>query len=296
MSDDALEIFKIPDFEKDSVDSSEFYYAELKRHLYNHKFIQKPHKHDFYIILLFTSGSGIHTIDFKTYEVNPGSAFFLSPGQVHSWELSSDANGHILFFSSDFYCSVFTRKRLNLFIFFHSSFNSRYLRISAEEMTEVLFIFERVRREVENPNWSGMELLKNYTDLLLINFYRFYSSKTAFLEEKIQSYDQFQNLEDLIEESFKKHREASFYAELMNLSLKQLNALSKKTVAKTISQLIMERVILESQRLLIHSDLSISEIAYEIQFEDPSYFSRLFKKKTGMTPDQFRKQIKNTLR
>ncbi|RAI86973.1 AraC family transcriptional regulator [Algoriphagus yeomjeoni] len=286
-----LPIFHIPDFGPDAIDSSHFYYAGLKSHLATHQFIQKPHKHDFYIIVVFTHGSGSHTIDFKTYAVEPGSVFFLSPGQVHSWELTPATDGHIIFFSGEFYTSTFPRKRLNTYSVFNSIVDFPALKIGSEEAKEVLYLVEKIDQETKKPTWHTKELLKNYIDTLLIFFYRYKGSKTSFSKKEKLFHEQFQELELLIEDHFKKHREASFYADKMNLSLKQLNSLCKNTVSKTSSQLIMDRVILEAQRLLTHSDLNISDIAYALEFDDASYFSRLFKKKTNMTPEQFRKQL-----
>ncbi len=294
MPSNPLPIFHIPDFSSDSLDSSHFYYARLKNHLAIHKFIQKPHKHDFYIIAFFTQGTGSHTIDFKTFEVEPGSVFFLSPGQVHSWGLSSNTDGHILFFSTEFYTSTFSRKKLNDYALFNSILEFPTLEIDAKETKEISSIFTKIDQENCHPTFFTKDLLKNYIDILLILLYRYNGEKTSFSPEEKLVYNQFQELEILIDTHFKKHREASFYADQMSLSMKQLNSLSKKTVSKTSSQLILDRVILEAQRLLTHSDLNISEIAYELEFDDSSYFSRLFKKKTNITPEQFRRQLNGT--
>lgn len=291
MSSNPLPIFQIPDFSPETLDKSHFYYSGLKNHLATHKFIQKPHKHDFYIIVVFTQGSGSHTIDFKTFDVEPGSVFCLSPGQVHSWELSSETDGHILFFSAEFYTATFLRKRLNDYSLFNAITAFPTLEIDSPEGREILFYFDKIDQEIKNPTWTTQNLLRNYVDTLLIFLYRYNGSKTSFSKEEKLIHSQFQQLELLIENDFKKHREASYYAEQMNLSMKQLNTLCKNAVAKTSSQLVIDRVILEAKRLLTHSDLNISEIAYELEFEDASYFSRLFKKKTSLTPEHFRKQL-----
>ncbi|WP_192348056.1 AraC family transcriptional regulator [Algoriphagus sp. Y33] len=288
-----LPILHIPDFESDRLDSSHFYYSGLRNHLSKHQFIQKPHKHDFYIIVVFTQGKGSHTIDFKTYPVEQGSAFFLSPGQVHSWKLSSDTDGHILFFSADFYSSVFPRIRLNRYGLFNSTLAFLKLEIQSSDEKEILCIFDKTYQETQNPTWATMDLLRNFTDTLLIYFYRYKGKRTSCSQEEKLVNDQFEKFEMLVDNYFKKHREASFYADKMKLSMKQLNGFCKKSVGKTSSQLILDRVLLEAKRLLTHADLNISQIAYELEFDDASYFSRLFKKKVGVTPEQFRKQLES---
>lgn len=289
MSKEVLPIYQIPDFDRDRIDSSTFYYSRLRSHLEKHKFIQKPHKHDFFILMLVTVGSGNHSIDFRNYSVNPGTAFFLHPGQVHSWQLSEDTDGHILFFNTDFYGAGVPGKNLDRFPFFNSSHYPANLILEKEKSGEIELLFSEIDKETSSSDWSKKEILRSYTEILLVKLNRFYQAENGLGDRVLASQDQFKSLESAIESHFSFHREASFYAEKMHLSLKQLNRLTKTTTGKTVSQLLLDRVILESQRLLTYSDKSISEIAAQLGFDDPSYFARLFKKKTGKTPEQFRK-------
>ena len=291
MFKESLPIYQIPDFESGELDSSEFYYSRLGRHLKNHKFIQKAHKHDFYILMLFTVGTGNHSIDFQNYKVAPGTVFFLHPGQVHHWHLSEDSDGHILFFSAEFYSFGFPAKYLDRFPFFYASNYPSNLALDLDNVGEIGQLFSAMEKETQMPAWSIKEVLRSYTEILLVKLCRIYKDVNKVEDFFSVSGDQYMDLETVIESNFKEHREASFYAESLNLSAKQLNRLTKSTVGKPISQLLLDRVILESQRLLTYSDSTVAEIAAHLGFEDASYFSRLFRKKIGKTPEQFRKSL-----
>jgi AraC-like DNA-binding protein len=98
-------------------------------------------------------------------------------------------------------------------------------------------------------------------------------------------------LEQLLEQHYKTEKSPSFYADNMNITLKHLNRICKETLNQTVTEIITNRVILETKRLLINPIKSVNQIADELGFEDYSYFTRLFKKKTEITPSEFRKNL-----
>ena len=97
---------------------------------------------------------------------------------------------------------------------------------------------------------------------------------------------------NLLESNFANEKAPSFYAAKMNISLKHLNRICKDLFNKTVTELITQKVILESKRRLTFSDRSISEISEELGYLNYSYFTRLFKKSTGFTPSKFRVDLK----
>jgi AraC-like DNA-binding protein len=80
------------------------------------------------------------------------------------------------------------------------------------------------------------------------------------------------------------------YAEALGVSERQLNDAVKRTVARTASQVVQERVVLEAKRWLSNTETGIAEIAFRLNIEDPAYFARFFKKQTGLTPGDFRRK------
>ena len=115
-----IKLLKIKDFKNKEPENS-FYANTITNHLLlHHSRIERPHKHNFYAVFLFTKGTGIHEIDFNKYEVKPGSVFFLYPGQTHSWELSDDIDGYIFFHTEDFYEMAYAANSIKDFPFFES--------------------------------------------------------------------------------------------------------------------------------------------------------------------------------
>src|SRR5579872_4251779 len=119
----AIPIYDIDNFTYRGTESS-FYANAFPDHLKQHAhLILAPHRHVFYVSVLFTKGSGVHEIDFNRYDIVPGSVFMLSPGQVHTWTLSKDIDGYIVFHDKEFYNLNFTREKIENYPFFSTTEN-----------------------------------------------------------------------------------------------------------------------------------------------------------------------------
>jgi len=92
----------------------------------------------------------------------------------------------------------------------------------------------------------------------------------------------------LIENNYKLEKELSYYAGKLNITKKKLSSICKKEVGRTASSLISERIVMESKRLLKYTNKSISEIAFDLNYNDPSYFVKFFRKNTNLTPGEYR--------
>ena len=143
-------------------------------------------------------------------------------------------------------------------------------------------------RETEFDTKYIPSILRSYLDVLLFKLASLIKSDT--LEEALPV-SLIPELETLIELHYKEHHSVSFYAEQLHTTSQQLNTITKNYLNKTVPDLLRERLIAEAKRLLVYSSLTISEIAYQLNFNDNSYFNRFFKKAENVTPEQFRKRF-----
>ncbi len=288
MPEELLPTYQIQDFNPQYHQEHYFYLKSFSRHLQEHAFIQKPHRHDFYILLFITHGTGTHIIDFKPFPVQPNTVFFLTPGQVHSWQLSSDTDGFIIFFNPSFYLLDFPHHKLYNFPFFHSQLHKAFLMISAADWANLGLLVEKMQQELLQQQPYSDAIIRNYLDILLLQLTRHYHNQYKGFQLATSVQTQLELLEDLIEKHYKEHLPVSFYADQLHVTSKQLNEISKKATGHTSTELIQNRIILEAQRLLVHSDFTVTQIAAELGYFDNAYFFRFFKKHVGQTPEQFR--------
>ena len=132
-------------------------------------------------------------------------------------------------------------------------------------------------------------LTKLYLNILLIEIERIYrlqySGKAPEQSRKYLISSKFQNL---VERNFLSVRKVAAYAHILSIAPIYLNNIIKETTQRSASAVIRDRVILEAKAQLVQTEMSISEVAYHLQFKDSSYFCRFFRKETGMSPKAFR--------
>jgi AraC-like DNA-binding protein len=281
-------IYNIDNFKAD-FGKKELYINTFKNHLKAHSFIEKPHRHNFYLFVLFTNGSGNHAIDFTNYTIKPGSLFVLQPGQIHHWELSEDIEGYIFFYSQEVYNIYFAQKKIEDYPFYQSVRNQPTIVFEREELRTLLPYFDLMIQESQSTNPNRQDKLLNLLDCIHIEISGKYLAES---NHKSHSYNyKVQHFEQLLEQYFTIEKAPSFYAEKMNITLKHLNRICKDILNQTVTELIAKRIILEAKRLLIDASKTINQVADNLGFENYAYFIRLFKKQTGMTPNEFRKMI-----
>ncbi|WP_426090937.1 AraC family transcriptional regulator [Flavobacterium sp. DSR3-2] len=278
-------IYNIQRFNCNSV-NSDLYINTFKNHLIDHNFLEEPHRHNSYVLVFFTKGSGTHEIDFDIFTIQPGSMFFLQPGQMHHWDLSDDVEGFVIFYSQEMYNLYFGQKTIGEYPFYSSMDNKPEMFFDTSESKAILPYFESLILETQTIQLLKQDKIMNLLDVIHIEIARKYS-ETYFHEA--HSYNvKIKNFEVLLEQNFKIEKAASFYASQLNITLKHLNRICNEILQKTTTEVITDRIILEAKRMLMDKKFTINEIASELGFDDYSYFTRLFKKHTGMTPTNFR--------
>jgi len=278
-------VYSIEQFNCNSV-TSDLYINTFKNHLMNHSFIEKPHRHNFYLLVFFTNGSGTHEVDFDRFAIHPGSAFVLQPGQMHHWVLSEDIEGFIVFYSAEMYNLHFGNKTIDDYPFYFSVQNSPEIVLDTAEIKAVLPYFENLIAEMQINKLFKRDKIMNVLDSILIELARKYNEIHV---HETHSYNvKIKNLEQLLEQKFKKEKSAAFYASELNITLKHLNRICNEILKKTTTEVIVDRIILEAKRMLLDKNWTVNEIATELGYDDYSYFTRLFKKHTTVTPTAFR--------
>ncbi|QIL75129.1 AraC family transcriptional regulator [Hymenobacter sp. HDW8] len=263
-----------------------YYIQQLEVHVAQFPHVQEPHAHDFYLLLYVTHGHGTHTIDLITYDLQPGSLFFLTPGQVHSWSLSADTRGFILFFSEAFYLQQYPAGRLAEYPFFNLSNAPVISAMPSENKLLPLLggIFEE--NNITHPAPNRDNVVGAYLFLYLELAARWYphepALQPAYGQQHIREFGR------LLSQHFRTEKTVGYYAERLSLTGNHLNAICRRLLNKTASALIHERVVAEAKRQLKHSAHSVAQVADALGFEDASYFTRYFKKYTGQTPEAFR--------
>ncbi|AGA79162.1 AraC family transcriptional regulator [Echinicola vietnamensis] len=235
----------------------------------------KPHKHAGYHELIFLSkGSGKHTIGDETFDVIPPSGFYLGPGQVHCWDFSKIPDGYVILFKEEILVQ-YPKSQNCLFDF------PNYFDLSGDNgIFKILDIFFKTYKA-----GSDLDFLTAYLNLVIIKS----SALAKMSRNNYTSFTrEFTNFKQVLNEHFREVKHVERYAEMMNLSVKKLNKICKTSVNATAREVIRERMLIEAKNLLTHTDSTVSEIAFELNFTDSSNFVKFFKAQTTLTPLEYR--------
>jgi len=284
-----IPVYKLDKFHSDKEKSSLFQVEVFDAN--RHFMVQYPHRHDFYEVLFLTKGSGYHIIDENQYEINPPAIFFLSPGQAHSLKLSTDIDGFIFLFTSEFYLlNQKNKSRLLEFPFFFSTERNNPPLLLQNE-TDIIFfkqLFLRACKYAEVHSDVNNDLLCSILDLILLICNNLYPQTSNTIRSK--NYILVKKFLLQIEENYQNNLRINDYSERLHITPNHLTQVVKQITGKTSTQLLHEKIVIEIKRLLIHTNLTIAEIADTMHFDDQSYFTKYFKKYTGSSPLQYRKE------
>lgn len=220
-----------------------------------------------------------------------GDWMYLIPPFRHPSFEKKDKQGMVISFHRQLLDFEVKEYSIDLFKLFSRQGEFSMLYLPEEEVETLEILAEVLLKESQNGE-SQFLFLKNLLKTFLVKLIFLKEQKFTVpdLNEK-RIYQFFV----LVENHFLTERKTGFYAEKLNISSKRLNQILKERLNKTISQIIQERLISEAKHQLFLGERSIMEIGIHLGFSDKSYFSRFFKKMTGLTPEGFKKKVKERL-
>ncbi|MBS8259182.1 helix-turn-helix domain-containing protein [Roseibium polysiphoniae] len=271
--------------ENDPVEDFDFFHIEtIRTRSKPHGWSLGAHSHaHLFQMLMITQGAGHLVDDTGEREISPKMAVFNPAGAVHGWTFTPDTQGYVVSFSHDYLGGREENRAEAERSALHAASNLVF-ELEREDLRRLTFCLEEMAEEFGN----GRRRRDMFRPLLSLALVLIFSKKADAGElDRTPGFSLFR-FRALVDEHFRTQRSPDFYATEMGLTTQRLNRYCRLFAERTAAQSIRDRVILEARRLIAFSDLSISQVAYDLGYEDPAYFSRVFRKETGEAPADFR--------
>ena len=260
-------------------------------------FCVKPmpyNRRDFYKISLVTSTAMLFYAD-KGIKIDRPALLFTNPLIPYSWEPVSAPSGYFCLFTEEFLTTGNRTESLQDSPLYRIGSNPVFF-LNDEQVIFISGLFKKMMTEIDTGYLYKYELLRNYVHLLIHEALKLQPNTTWFKQhnasERIASL-----FLELLDRQFPidspqaslRLKSANDFALHLSVHVNHLNSSVRKTTGRTTTTHITEKVVQEAKALLLHTDWSVSEIAYSLGFEYPTYFNNFFKKQTGHTPLSLRK-------
>jgi AraC family transcriptional activator of pobA len=251
-----------------------------------------PHSHNFEELIIAVEGELEHFIDFKTIILDAPLVCFVTKGKVHR-AIPHIKNGICKMWVLRFKSEFIPETTFQLYSYYHNHANIKMQNGDSfrrlETISEImfnemqqpvpeyaiirhllssLFTMIEVERKKQQPEVTGLEKTKNIT---------------------------FKNFLKILEENFHRPEGVEYYAEKLFMSPRNLNLICQSILHQTVTETIEIRKLIEAKNLLLNTDKSISEIGFELGFNEKAYFTTVFKKKSGQTPTDFREDMRKLI-
>lgn len=248
------------------------------------------HKLSYYDITLITSDSGKISINNHSYSLTKGDVIFSKPNDIRAWDVENYPEGFAIIFEKEFLHSFFN----------DSSFIEKLSFFQINSFTKVISlgkIFPKIERLINNLiEEINEEISKDrhilrallYEMLMLLN--REYSKEHQPTEDNHHK-RYIEDFIELVEKNYNLYHDTKFYSDALCITPNYLNEIVKRSLEISPKCFIKNKIIEEAKKLLSYTDLSVSEISYKLNYDNNSYFTRVFRKETKQTPLEYRNSI-----
>lgn len=248
-----------------------------------------PHHHDFEELIIGVAGTLEHFIDFRTETVEAPFVSFVTKGKVHRVRPQMK-HGRIDMVVIRFKSELIPETTFQLYALFH---DHAQFTLSAERcFGRLTTIADMIEGELGMPT-PDLSVVRQLLGTLFTLIRSEQRRQHPELDALPATHDEtFRNFLRILEENYRQPHDVEFYASQLFMSPRNLNLITQAILQQSVSRIIETRKLIEAKNLLISTDKPVSEIGFELGYEEKAYFSRVFKKNTGQTPTEFREEMR----
>lgn len=253
--------------------------------------LRLTHRYEFHTLVCVTQGTSTQMVDFQSVTCAPGSLLVVRAGQAHNYGPDEDWDGCNLLFRPEFVLPVSMTSH-DLKLSFDLERLPEHMALSTQELRKVTDLLQQMREDtlLDAPQEDVHALLRHQLHTLL--------SRLSILQGRRQTQaplispasQRFQRFQQLVDKRFAEWHQVADYANQLGYTEKSLARAVAAAAGTTAKAFIAARINLEAKRLLVHLDMPVATIAEKLGFDEPTNFSKFFKREVGCTPAEFRRR------